>query len=275
MTDIYNYLDFREFIKDRIDLLKEENPRFSRRYFCNKSGLKSSSYLNMVMSGDRNIGAKGMYGICKGLGLSDKEANFFQSLVRFNQALIHEEKEKYYDELIGLYPKKHTRVIEAKYYKVFSCWYYVSILELVRLDSFRENFDWISKKFRIKVSRPRIKGAIKDLLEVGLLVRNETGRLKPADLVVSTPEEVSSMAVVNFHQQMLTLSLDALKNDPVDEKENSAIVVAMSKERIPEIKRRIQEFKRELVDMIEKENLNKTDVVYINLQLSKLTNGGK
>jgi len=45
MNSIYDYLDYREFLKDRVALLKAKGPAFSIRNLNRRSGLKSSGHL--------------------------------------------------------------------------------------------------------------------------------------------------------------------------------------------------------------------------------------
>ncbi len=99
MNNVFEYLNYREFLKDRITHMRQENPNFSFRYFNRKAGFKSSGQLKLVADGNRNLGKKGIYNVCRGLGMTGKEAEFFESLVFFNQAKTHDEKDHYYKEL--------------------------------------------------------------------------------------------------------------------------------------------------------------------------------
>jgi len=274
MNNIYDYLDYREFLKKRVEYMKETNPNFSYRYFNMKSGLKSSGHLKLVMDGHRNLGKKGMYNIARGLGLSDKESRFFEHLVCFSQAKTAEEKDHFYGKLVDHYPPKHAKIVEATHYKVFAHWYYIAILELVRLDDFRESARWISKKLRPNVPLEKVETAISELEEAGLLIRDDNGKLIRSEQMIATPEKVRSVAVIRFHEQLTHLGVNALKRDPVIEKEFSTLTIAMSKDNVERLKEKIQEFKKELHGMLETSVAEKTDVVHINLQLFKLTHGG-
>lgn len=272
MNSIFDYLDYRDFLKERIDLLKQTNPAFSYRYFNKKSGLKSSGHLKLIMDGKRNLTKDTMYKLCKGLGLSNEEASFFERLVFFNQAKGYEEKNHFYKKVLKSYPEKHTKIIDAKYYNIFSNWYCIAILELIRLKSFQEDSVWISNKLNPTVPPEKVEQALKDLEDVGLIVRDEeTGKFVRADEMIATPDEVRSIAIINFHEQITKIALNSLKCDPVEEKEFSSLTIALSEMGLTLLKKKMQEFRREVHLLLESAQDEKTDVVQLDLHLFKLT----
>ena len=65
MTSVYEYFDYRRFLKDRFDDLKKKNPRFSIRLFNRLAGAKSTSFLKNVMEGKRNLADNGIFMIAR------------------------------------------------------------------------------------------------------------------------------------------------------------------------------------------------------------------
>ena len=275
MNNIYDYLDYREFLKDRVDHLKESNPKFSYRYFNKKAGLKSSGHLKQIIDGKKNLGSKGLYGVCIGLGLSEKEASFLGSLVHFNQADSFDEKEKHYNAMIGRYPPAHPRMLEAETYKIFTHWYYAAILELVRLDGFRESAHWISRMLKPNIPVAKIRQALDDLIAMGLIEKDESGSLVRTDKMIAAPAAVRSVAVVKYQQQLSKLAQKSIERDAVEDKATSTLTLALSEEGFQKLKMKLKEYREELRSIIEEcESDEKTAVAHVNLQLFKLTNGG-
>lgn len=241
-----------------------------------KAGFKSSGQLKLVTDGKRNLGKSGIYNVCKGLGLAKKDARFFESLVCFNQAEKHEEKDHYYRQILDCYPAKHAKVIDAKCYKALGHWQHVAILELIRLNSFKPDAGWISKKLKPNVSVQLVKNAVKDLELAGLIKRNQEGKIERADKMIATPDEVNSIAITNLHEQLIGLSVKSLKEDPLADKEYSALIVSLSANKLKKLKQMIVEFRKEAHSLLESQDLGdeKTDVVCLGTQLFKLTNGG-
>ena len=271
MNNIFDYLDYRDFLKDRIEFLRESNPNFSYRYFKLKAGFSSTGYLKMVVDGDRNLGDKGIGNICRGFGLTKKESKFFESLVNLTQATTSREKELYYNELISLYPPKHPKLLEVSHYKIFCRWYYVAILELVQLDSFEEDPKWIAKKLKHNIPVWEIKRVIKELLEMKLIKRSDNGILARTDNAIGTPEVIKSVAVTKFHEELTTLAIKALKEDAVEDKEFATLTIATDD--IKKLKRKVRQFVDEIQLLYANSDSTAKEVVNLNLQLFKLTSG--
>ena len=114
---------------------------------------------------------------------------------------------------------------------------------------------------------------MKDLEEFGLIARNEDGNWVRTDTMITTPDEVASLAVIKYNAQTSQLAFNSLKKDPVEDKEFSTLTVAVSKDDFENVKKKIQEFRDELHTMLESSGNDKADVAVINFQLFKLTKG--
>lgn len=272
-TSIYEYLDFRAYLRDEIARRKESQHGFSFRAFNMRSGFKSPSHLSMITNGEINAGAKAVTKLCKGLNLSSRESKFFATLVNFNQATTHIDKDNFYNALLKLYPPRQPNLIGEKYYKIFNRWYHATILELVRLECFQEDPYWIAEQLKPRVSVPKVRHALDTLCEYGLLVRDDANRLVPAEPNLTTPDSVASLAIINYNKQLIARSAQAVEHDPASQKEFSSITVAMSEQTFADVKKRIQEFRDELHAFTEERASNDPTscVANINLQLFTTT----
>ncbi len=52
---VFEYDNYREFLRDSYEYLKAANPKYSYRYFSKSAGFKSSSVMKMIMDGKRNM----------------------------------------------------------------------------------------------------------------------------------------------------------------------------------------------------------------------------
>src|SRR5579885_542919 len=99
MKTIYDYMDYRCFLKERFLAIKTKNPLFSYRSFNRLAGGKSSAFLKLVIDGKRNLADEGIQMVVRGFKLNDHERKYFESLVKFNQSRNHEEKDRYFRHL--------------------------------------------------------------------------------------------------------------------------------------------------------------------------------
>ena len=75
-SNIYNFTDYREFLKDRYRQLKINDPLFSFRHFSKSAGFGSPNYLKLVMDGKRNLSAEAIAKFAKGLRLDNHESEY-------------------------------------------------------------------------------------------------------------------------------------------------------------------------------------------------------
>lgn len=272
MKPVYDYMDYRCFLKDRFSDLKKRNPLFSYRSFNRLAGTKSSGFLKLVVDGKRNLGDEGVAMVARGFKLNDDERKYFESLVKFNQAGRHDEKDLHFRQL-----SQHRRFIAAKpltaaQYHLFSHWYYVALLEMLRMETDeRKTVRWIQERIRPKVGVRELNRAVRELEQLGLLKISEDGSLSPREAMLTTEDEVSSLSVANFHVQMSGLAARSVAQDPASQREFSTLTVATSEKSFQRIKQEIQRFRKKLHSIIEQENgSSRTLVAHLNLQLFQL-----
>lgn len=273
MGSIYDYMDYRGFIKERFSELKEKNSGFSYRSFNRIAGIKSSGFLKLVMDGKRNLADEGIKMIAQGFKLSDSERRYFECLVKFNQAENHEEKDRYFRELSQNKKFLAAKPLTAAQYRLFSHWYYVAILELVRIPSdIRKDLQWLQDRLNPHVGIRELKKAIRELTQLDLLAEDPLEGFQRKEGMLTTQDEVRSLSVANFHVQMSQLAARAVMQEKARDREFSALTVVMSEQAFRKAKEEIQKFRKKLHSILEQENEDpKNFVGHVNLQLFKLS----
>ncbi len=272
MISVYDYTDYRRFLKDRFVDLKKRNPLFSYRSFNRLAGIQSSGFLKLVIDGKRNLATEGIAKIVQGFRLSEAERNYFELLVKFNQARNHEEKDRYFHEI-----SQNKKFISAKplthaQYHLFSHWYYVAILECVRAETKSvKDIHWLQQSLNPPVGLKDLKIAVRELKKIKLL-EEKNGNLIRHEAMLTTNDEVNSISVANFHVQMCQMAARAVMQEDPTEREFSTLTIVTSEESFRKAKHEIQKFRKRLHSILEQENDRpKTFVGHINLQLFKLS----
>ena len=84
MKPVFEYLDYRDFLKDHYDHNKK-NRFFSFRYIAAKTGIDASLYAK-ILNKQRHISTAKVAELCDFLKLKRTEKKYFELLVRFNRA---------------------------------------------------------------------------------------------------------------------------------------------------------------------------------------------
>ena len=109
MANVFEYQDYRRYLKDYYSFQKSRKKYFSYRYFSQKAGINASAFLYYIIEGKRNLTKRSIERISNAIGHSDEEKQYFENLVFFNQAKTIEDKAKYYSKIVDC--RKHLQLI--------------------------------------------------------------------------------------------------------------------------------------------------------------------
>ena len=266
--DILKYTNYRQYLLDHYEFRKKAEPKYSLRAFAKDANFPSHGHLRYILNGSRNLSKKTMFKLAKALKLSSRQADYFEKLVFFNQAETLEEKNHYYEMLLG--SGKFKKIDESQM-RLFEAWYYTVIREMVELGDFRRDPEWIGKRLIPPVQAKEVEEALRLLLEYKLLVKTANG-FKQTDKSVTTEDEIRSIEVKKYHTHMIGLGLQSLNQVPAARRDISAVTFPILKENFPKLKKHLQLMRKELRTFAA-ENQTGDAIVQVNIQLFPLTAG--
>src|SRR5262245_41255421 len=79
--EILNYLDYRQFLKDRLEHLQSVNTKFSQRWVAKRAGFKSPQLLSMIITGQRNLTKDKGTELAQALKLDARETEYFLLII--------------------------------------------------------------------------------------------------------------------------------------------------------------------------------------------------
>lgn len=267
---VFEYEDYRSFLRDLYLYLKMEYRYFSYRYFSKRAGFSSPNFLKLVIDGKRNLSPESVIRFVSALKLSKAESDFFSNLVRFNQAASPTEKSLAAQKMLRSQNFQNIHPLTKAQFSYYSEWYYIPVRELVALETFKEDIDWICQKIFPAIEPKQASKALLDLEALGLIQRDASGRLRQVNLNLNTDNEVVSSSMAKYHREMMKLASESIDRVPRGKREISAVCVPVSEATVIEIKSRIQTFRKELLSLAS-QDLESDRVYQINLQLFPLT----
>jgi uncharacterized protein (TIGR02147 family) len=267
---IFDYLDYRAFLRDFYKQQKSEGRSFSFRAFARRAQIRSFNFLPLVMKGERDLSSAMAVRFAKGCGLDAKEAAYFCDLVAFGQAPSAEERNRVYERLKRFRSFREAQKLEPAQAAYHSSWYFPAIRELVALPEFREDAKWIAATLRPAITPAQAKQALSTLLELGLLVRDADGRLAQSAECVTTGGGPLGHHVVNYHRAMMNRAICALDEFPREQRDISSVTLTVSAAGFSELKERIAAFRKELLQRADAGGPSDR-VVQLNIQLFPLS----
>lgn len=259
MKKVFNYLNYREFLEDYYLWKKQVNPHFSYQLFADKAGFKSRSFLKLVIDGKKNLSEKSLDKIQNALELPEKEWSYFCDLVFFNQAKKLEVRNSYFQKLMQYNPQSKSKIILQNKYDFYEKWYHNTIREIVTTVDIGDDFDRLAKLVKPRITARMARLSVQLLMRLGF-IRKENGRYVQCDSVISTGDDVQSLAVQNFHVQNALLAGESIDTTPSHERDISCLVLGLSEKGYEEIRTEIRAFRKKLLTIADAEK--RVDRVY-------------
>lgn len=270
MPNVFDYMDYREFLRDVYQENKARNPAYSCRFIARKVGFKSASFFSQILKGRSNISLSTAARFAAFLKLKRKEVDFFEALVLFNQAKSHEEKKQGFERLMA-FRSSRVRIVGADQYEFYEKWYYTAIRELLYFQPFAGDYDALARRLSPPIKAAEARQAVALLQKLGMISRNSQGQWMRADAVSSsTGYEANATAIHNFQLQTLALAGESIDRFPRDTRSISTVTFSLSSKGFKAIEEELRGFRRKLLKIAEDDE--KEDTVYqLNFQIYPLT----
>lgn len=264
--NLFDYVDYRTYLGDYYRAAKAHRSGFSYRYLSRRAGFSSPNFVKLVIDGKRNLGPESIERLAEALRLNAEEQLFFANLVAFGQATTVAQKNRHFERIAATRRFREARRLEGDLFDYVSRWYHPVIRELAARRDFSDEPAWVGAEVEPPITARQAGTAIELLTRLGFLVRGEGGELEPAEPTVTSGHEVPDFGVTSFHRQMLERASDSLERTPSELRDISSTTVCVSKKTIPELKRRLREFREELMEVCDQDP--DPEVVYqLNMQL--------
>lgn len=271
IPNIFKYIDYRHYLQDLFTSLHSYDSAFSQRAFARIAGSSSPNYLQLIFNRKLNISSAAVGALCKALIYSEKERSYFETLVSFDHAKTHSEKDRNFRTLLKTREYRSIKKLEKCQYDFFSHWYFPVVKELIVHPIFKGDLQWIADQIFPPISLAKVKKSVETLENLNIITFNkDTKSYSATDSVVSTPAEVISIAVVQYHQDCIRLASESLEAFGPELRDIRSVTLGVSEQGFIEIRDRLEAFWKELLDYCETQS-NVKRVIQVNLQAFPLT----
>lgn len=270
MINIFEYLDYRELLKDLYEYHKGENSKFSYRYMGKIVGFKSAGFFTNIVQGRRNISSTMIFNFAKLFKFDEKETQYFEYLVHYNQAKEHSQRKFYYEKVLTLHSSDVKQLTEDQY-KYLEKWYNVALRELLNYFPFRGDYRELGKMLNPSISPAEAREAVKLLVDLGLIQKREDHTYELTSQTLTSKQHVPRVATHNFVREMITLAAQSLDRFPVEKRTLSTLTLSLSDEQFKVIEEKLSQFRKEVLDLVQNSSdINK--VYQFNFQIFPLSN---
>jgi uncharacterized protein (TIGR02147 family) len=265
MTSLFDYLDYRHFLKQHFDAQRKDRPWFSYRLIAQKIKMDAGQLVK-ILQGQRHISERLIPVFSKFLKLKEREKEYFTCLVRFNKAKTGSETKLYFEKLMEIKDLILPRV-EPDQDKFYQKWYHSVIRVLFAFYKFDGNFKKLGSLLSPAISAREAQASVALLLELGFIEKGPDGFLSISERFITGGGNWRMLAVRHFQQQTIQLSERSLLNDPPTMRDISSLTVSIPEETLGELREMLAEFRKSVLRRVMEISEEPNRVYQLNLQL--------
>jgi uncharacterized protein (TIGR02147 family) len=268
MKPVFEYLDYRTYLKDFYEDRKGRQGFFSYRYFGDKVGI-DPSYLLKVMLKLRHLSEKSIPRICAFFGLAGTEAEYFATLVCFVKARSQSESKMLFEKLLSIRYVKSRRLVEEQY-EYFRTWYHPVVRAVIEYFDFKDDYALLGQRLSPPISAKEARASVRLLEKLKLIRHDPDGRFRLTDTAITTGDEWHSAAIAAFQEQTIRLSQESVDRHEKTLRDVSTVTMNIGAADFEEIRARITEFRRSLISFVDEQS-NPDRTYQLNIQFFPLT----
>jgi uncharacterized protein (TIGR02147 family) len=269
VPNIFEYDNYRLFLKDYFKEQKKMRSVFSHRFFAQRAGFSSSSFCAHVIEGKRNLTPDSVVKMVKGLGLSGRHLAYFTALVQFNQAASIQEREINLAKMERLRKSSEFYRIHQKQFAYYDEWYYPVIRELVVYSNWNNDYVKLARLVQPAIPPEKARQAVVALVAMGLLEEKGDGTYLQTNQVV-TASEVPASVTRKTRKELILKALESIETLSPTKRHVAGATIAMSEQTYKSAIEILDETRKKIIEMAATDTI--VDGVYqLNIQAFPLS----
>lgn len=267
MKPIFEYTDYREWIRDAFEDFKKRKSVVSWRYMAMKLDADPGNLLRVSQS-KIHLSVNLIKPMAEFFDLDEKETAYWTELVHFGRAKTDSEALNHYEKMQMLkgIPLKRLAKKELEFYRH---WYYNAIRSIVGICKFKDDYEGLAESCTPAITVEQAKEAVQLLHDLNMISTDRDGYWKVNDTFVSTGGNWRSEAVRAFQQETIRLAGESLERHAPPLRDISTVTMTFNMDDIALIREKIKEFRSELL-RLSQEGTGDNTVFQLNVQLFPL-----
>lgn len=265
MLSIFEYFDYRQYLKDFYENEKKTKPWFSYRYISSKVNL-NPGYIVRVFQGKIHLGVKNIASFADLLRLSGKERDYFTELLLFGRAKHQNEIEQRFERLQSIKGVRFRTIADSKS-DFFAQWYHMAVRSLISIFPFNgKDYRKLASMLSPRITVHQARESLRLLERLKMVVRGEDGMYRVTEQFISTGDKWTSAVIRNYQKRNLELSLSAIETHPKELRDISSVTMTIGLKNIDAVREQIRQFRQDLL-LMSQDSRDEDAVVQLNIQL--------
>lgn len=266
--NIFEFLDYRDFLSKMFAYLKFTRRGFSHRLFARQAGFKSSGILTNVICGRKALSVRGAKKTAQGLKLNHSETVFLVDLVLWAHEKKIDRKGMLLERITSNRAFHLMNPLQAAKFKYFSDIRMPLVRELVLAGAKSKNE--ILKKSRLDLDEEGLSEII-DQLKSLQMIEEKNGEFFAIERQAHTEAEAPSSIIKEYHRKMIHQGIEAMDGIERSLRDIQALTVSLHPDDIAVLKKDLYRFLNHLTSRFEKVSGQDRVVYQVNIQAFPLS----
>ncbi len=267
MNSIFDYTDYRAFLRDAFENYKRERCAVSWRFMASRIGCDPGNLLR-VSQGKIHLAVKFAAPCAKFFGLSEKESAYWTELLLFGRAKSDKEALDHYEKMLSIKGVEIKR-LDAKELEFYRHWHANAIRSLLGIGNFRDDeksYRVLAKSCTPAISDEEARESVRLLESLGMIRLDRDGQWTVTETFVGTGGNWRSEAVRRFQEDTIALAGQSLSRHKPYLRDISTATITFNRQSLDLLREKIREFRRELL-RLSAEGTGDNAVYQLNVQL--------
>ncbi len=258
---IFEYKDYRRFIRDYVNVQRSTHSKYSLIYFSKK--IKTSDgYLKLVVSGKRSLSIDNAILLAKAFNLTPAEKAYFINLLHENESKEVATKAYFKSRLAENAQLDISYSKNRKMTAIFEDRLLWEIFSLVGLQGFEYSIKYIKGKLSLTATDTEISLAVQKLFSLGAIRQDESGKIQAEDIVIPHRYNPSKAYATALNRAVKHVSAGMSESSHFD-----SFCLILNEDQYSQIRNTIEEAKSKIAKIAKAKNGDKTLIAYLNLNL--------
>lgn len=264
MKKIFEYTDYREWLRDAFDDFKQRKSVISWRYMAMKIGADPGNLLRMSQ-GKIHLSTNYIRPMAEFFDLDEKETAYWTEMVLFGRAKTDSDALQHYEKMQSL-KGVSLKTLAKKELEFYRHWYYNAIRSIIGICKFKDDYQGLAECCTPQITEKEARSAVQLLADLNMISTDRDGFWKVNDVFVSTGGNWRSAAVRAFQTETIKLGGESLERHQPFLRDISTVTMTFNMDDIQLIREKIKEFRSDLL-RLSQEGTGDDTVFQLNVQL--------
>lgn len=252
LPDIVQYAEYRLYLKDRYQAMRQRDRKFSHRYIASKAGGRSAGWFADLVAGRQKLPLRLVKSLAATFRMDARETSFLESLVSLEEADSPEARIDAMEKWRALKGIR-SEAVDKDRFAFFDHWYHIALRELLGFRPFDGDYSALGAALQPPVGAARVKEAI-DLLQRLGLIQPQVWNRRSEDLpVLIKAPDIGTGHWSRIVKDLSKLAAPALESVPKEDRNFSAVTLSLSPDGLKKAGEEIAQLRKRLLLIADKD----------------------